>query len=246
VFSEWDVGAVFDEDYLYFYDGALSDERSDAEAELIWSLAQLQPRERVLDLACGHGRLSNRLAAKGAGVVGLDLTPLFLDRARQDAEAFQLEVKYVEGDMRDLPWSEEFDVVVNWFTAFGYYDDETNRAILGQIRKVLRPHGRLLLELNHGPVLMRDFLPATVTRRGHDAMIDEHRYDPTTGRSHTDRIVIRDGKVRAFGYSTRIFAFPELRDWLRAAGFANIEGFGSAGERLSGDTRRMVVKATLE
>jgi hypothetical protein len=61
-------------------------------------------------------------------------------------------------------------------------------------------------------------------------MIDEHRYDPTTGRSHTDRSVIRDGKVRAFGYSTRIFAFPELRDWLRAAGFANIEGFGSAGE----------------
>jgi SAM-dependent methyltransferase len=246
MFTEWDASAVFDDDYLYFYEGALNAERSDAETELIWALADLQSQERVLDLACGHGRLSNRLAAKGARVVGLDVTPLFLERARQHADALRLDVEYVQGDMRDLRWRGEFDLAVNWFTAFGYFDDETNRAVLAQIHNVLRPHGRLLLELNHGPVLMRSFMPAIVTRRGNDAMIDEQRFDPTTGRVHTDRTVIREGRVRTFDYSTRLFAFPELRDWLHAAGFTNVEGFDSAGEKLSGEARRMVVKATRE
>jgi SAM-dependent methyltransferase len=241
--TEWDAAAVFDEDYLHFYEGLLS-ERSDAEAELIWSLGSLHPGDRVLDLACGHGRLSNRLAARGADVVGLDLTPLFLDRARQEAEALHLDVEYVQGDMRDLQWSGEFDLVVNWFTAFGYFGDETDRAILRGIHDALRPRGRLLLELLHGPALMRGFLPSMVTRRGEDAVVDEHRYDPMTGRTHVDRTVLRAGTIRTFHYSTRLFAFPELRDWLRAAGFAAVEGFGHDAEELTAEARRMVVRAT--
>lgn len=241
--TEWDAAAVFDEDYLHFYEGLLS-ERSDADAEVIWSLGNLHPGDRVLDLACGHGRLSNRLAARGASVVGLDLTPLFLERARQEAQALHLEVEYVQGDMRDLRWSGEFDVVVNWFTAFGYFDDDTDRAILQAIHDALRPRGRLLLELLHGPGLMRGFLPSVVRRRGDDAVIDEHRYDALTGRTHVDRTVIRAGAVRTFHYSTRLFAFPELRDWLRGAGFATVEGFGNDAEELTAEARRMVVRAT--
>jgi SAM-dependent methyltransferase len=241
----WDAAEVFDEDYLYFYEGRLSD-RSDTECEAIWSLADLHPGDRVLDLACGHGRISNRLAAKGARVVGLDLTPLFLDRARREAETLHLDVDYVQGDMRELPWADEFDVVVNWFTAFGYFDDETDRAILRQIHKVLRSGGQLLLELLHCPALMRSYLPSVVTRRGDDAVIDEHRYVPMTGRNHVHRTVMRDGKVRTFDYSTRLFSFPELRDWLHAAGFATVEGFTNAGEALTAEERRMVVRATRE
>jgi SAM-dependent methyltransferase len=241
--TEWDAGAVFDEDYLYFYEGILS-ERSDDEADLIWSLGNLRPGDRVLDLACGHGRLSNRLAARGASVVGLDLTPRFLDRARQEAEALHLDVEYVQGDMRELGRPGEFDVVVNWFTAFGYFDDETDRAILRRIHGALRPRGRLLLELLHGPALMRGFLPSVVTRRGQDAVIDEHRYDPMTGRTHVDRTVLRAGTIRTFHYSTRLFAYPELRNWLSGAGFATVEGFGHDAEELTAEARRMVVRAT--
>lgn len=246
MFTEWDTDAVFDEDYLYFADNVLTEGRSDVDTELIWSLAELQPQRRVLDLACGHGRLSNRLAAKGASLVGLDATRLFLDRAREDAEARNVAVEYVHGDMRDLPWSNEFDVVVNWFTAFGYFDDETNRAILRQVRGVLKPHGRVLLELNHAPNLIRSYVPVSIMRRGKDAMIDEHHYDPTTGRTHADRTVIRDGKVRTVAFSTRLFAFPELRDWLHAAGFANVAGYDGAGQTLTCDAQRMIIKATRE
>jgi 2-polyprenyl-3-methyl-5-hydroxy-6-metoxy-1,4-benzoquinol methylase len=88
---------VFDADDLYFYETRLTDERSDQEAELVWDLLGLSAGKEVLDLACGHGRIANRLAERGARVTGLDATPLFLERARADAAARGVEVDYVEG-----------------------------------------------------------------------------------------------------------------------------------------------------
>ena len=70
---------------LHFYAGALGDERSDADTELLRRLLELQPGMEVPDLACGHGRIANRLAARGCRVTGLDATPLFLDLACRDA-----------------------------------------------------------------------------------------------------------------------------------------------------------------
>ena len=64
-------GRAFDEDYLYFF-GPLLDEVAERDTDLIFSLLGLKPAMRVLDLACGHGRISNRLAARGIDVAGLD------------------------------------------------------------------------------------------------------------------------------------------------------------------------------
>ena len=51
----------------------------------------------------------------------------FLDRARADAAAAGVSADYVAGDMRQLPWTGRFDRVLNWSTAFGYFDDTINR-----------------------------------------------------------------------------------------------------------------------
>ena len=81
---QFDAEGLFGDDYLYFFAGHL-EERSDAETDLIWRLLELQPGMEVLDLACGHGRIANRLAARGCRVTGLDSTELFLDHARRGA-----------------------------------------------------------------------------------------------------------------------------------------------------------------
>jgi SAM-dependent methyltransferase len=132
----FDAAPMYDEDYLYFF--AASHDRSEfavhgpvvpgtdspgeATAELAWRLLDLQPGMSVLDLACGHGDLANRLAARGCRVTGLDSSAVFLDRARADAAAAGVSVGYVAGDMRQIPWTRRFDRVVNWSTAFGYFD----------------------------------------------------------------------------------------------------------------------------
>ena len=127
----FDIG-LFDQDYLHFYAGALGDERSDADSELLCRLLELQPGMEILDLACGHGRIANRPAARGCRLTGLDATPLLLDLACRDATDRGVAVEYVQGDMRTLPWTGRFDRVISWFTAFGYFNDAGNRQVLAR------------------------------------------------------------------------------------------------------------------
>ncbi|WP_312867446.1 SAM-dependent methyltransferase [Amycolatopsis pithecellobii] len=185
--AAFDTAEVFDADYLYFYAERTGDQRSEAETDLIWQLLDLEPGMEVLDLACGHGRIANRLAARGCRVTGLDATPLFLQRAREDAAARGVSVDYRLGDMRELPWPARFDRVVNWFTAFGYFDDPGNRKVLGETARVLRPGGRFALELNHLPWILRNLQPSTTLERDGDLLIDRSEFDAATNRMHPRR-----------------------------------------------------------
>ena len=243
--SDWRIIDTFDQDYLDFYAPLLTDERTNAEVDTIWSLLGLVPGTAVLDLACGHGRIANRLAQRGARVTGLDATSMFLDIARVDAERLGVDVDYVLGDMRDLPWTERFDVVVSWFTSYGYFDDDQNRLVLNEVRRCLRRDGRLILDLNHRDGLLPVWRPTDVVHRPDGIMIDEREFDPLTGRNNTTRTVVRDGSVRRFTFFTRLFSFTELRTWLLDAGFRDVAAYARDGTELARTTTRMILVAEL-
>jgi SAM-dependent methyltransferase len=239
----FDSGEVFDDDYLYFYEPGLA-AVGDADTDTIWRLLSLDPGSDVLDLACGHGRIANRLAARGARVTGLDATPSFLERARAEAESLGVDVDYVEGDMRSLPWPEgRFDRVLSWFTSYGYFDDDGNRDVLREVHRVLRPGGILLIENNNLSELLSGWLPAVVVEREGDFAIDRSRFDPLTGRALTERVLVRGGRTRRFSFSVRMFVAVELRDWLLAAGFSAVDFYDGAGEPLTAAGRRMITLA---
>lgn len=236
----FEFSEVFNEDYLYFY-GPQLEAVSDAQAETIWRLLDLEPGMEVLDLACGHGRIANRLTQRGARVTGLDATPLFLEHARRDAAERGVDVDYVSGDMRSLPWPEHrFERVISWFTSFGYFDDIDNQKVLSEAHRVLRPSGRLLIENNNLAELLPRWLPAVVVERDGDIMIDRSTFEPTTGRAVTERTCVRDGQVRRFTYSVRMFIAVELKDWLLAAGFDSVNQVDYQGAALVAGSGRMV------
>ena len=226
----FDAGAMYDEDYLYFCaaPGGLSTFAAhgpavpgagvpgEVAADLAWRLLDLQPGMSVLDLACGHGELANHLAARGCRVTGLDSSAVFLDRARADAAAAGASVEYVAGDMRQLPWTARFDRVVNWSTAFGYFDDPTNRAVLDEIARVLRPGGRLAMDLDNLTRFLASYSPSRVVaaRENGDMLVDRYHLDALTGRFEAERTVIRSGRARRLNFIKRLFGFPELLDWL--------------------------------
>jgi SAM-dependent methyltransferase len=241
--EEWSAAELFDEDYLHFYASRLTEEASDAEVAVICQLLGLEPGAGVLDLACGHGRIANRLAARGLRVTGLDATPMFLDRARDDARQRGVTVDYIEADMRAIPWADRFDAVVSWFTAYGYFDDDQNREVLSLVHRALRPGGRFLVELNHKDGLLQHWLPSTVEEVDGAILIDRRVFDPLTGRSNARRTIIKDGRARESFFFTRMFAFTELRDWLLQAGFSTANGFAGDGSQLLHSSRRMILVA---
>lgn len=239
----FDFDELFDEDYLYFY-GPMLEAVSDADTDVVWRLLGLEAGIELLDLACGHGRIANRLARRGARVTGLDATPMFLQRAREGAAERGVEVDYVQGDMRSLPFADaSFDRVLSFFTSFGYFSEPENRQVLAEVLRVLRPGGRLMIDANNLTELLPRWLPSTVIERDGNLIIDRAYFDPVTGLASTDRVVLRDGRTRRFHYTVRSFIAVELGAWLRDAGFSSVEFRGRAGEALVAQSKRMIAIA---
>ncbi len=164
------------------------------EVDFIVNRLALEAPCRILDVACGHGRHANALAALGHRVTGTDISRGFLDQARADAAARQLQVDYREQDMRQLQDVAAFDVTLCLFTAFGYFDDAGNAAVLQAMARALVPGGRLLLDIINRDRIMRHLRSADVNERGDDLMIDRTRFDFSTGRCITKRTYLIGGR----------------------------------------------------
>lgn len=102
------------------------------------SMAEVQAGDRALDLACGTGDIAFAVAARGATVVGLDVTQRMLLLARAKSTAAQ----FITGDMTSLPFrSASFDLVT---TGYGLRNVPDLNPAIDEIARVLRPGGRLL------------------------------------------------------------------------------------------------------
>jgi arsenite methyltransferase len=110
-----------------------------------WTLGRLEAGERGLDLGCGAGT-DTLIAAQMVGpqgrVVGIDMTPEMLAKARAAAEEMALEnVDFVEGEVEHLPFEDEtFDVVISNGVIDLIPDKE---AVFTEIGRVLVPGGRI-------------------------------------------------------------------------------------------------------
>lgn len=243
----FDRKETFGDDYLYFYQGFLGEERNRADVDRVIEALGLAPGDKVVDAPCGHGRLANLLAERGMEMTGVDATREFIDPAREDAIERGVEVDYRVGDLRELGLDGPFDAVVCWFTSFGYFDDIGNRDVLEEFARVLRPGGKLGIETIHHDGFVRRFTPApfgSTTFRDEDVMIDMSILDPVTGRIHTERVVYRDGDVRKSQHQVRLPTIPEFDLWLTAAGFVDREYFGEDRSPPTIDDMRLVVVAT--
>lgn len=247
--GRFDFDQVFDEDYIRLYGERHGHLRSEAAVDLIVELAELRGDERILDLPCGFGRIANRLAGRGFDVVGIDHKADYLHRARRAAAETGVQVDYRRGDMRELQAEAAFDVLVNWFTSFGYFDDDTDRDVLRRFWRALRPGGRLVLDLANRDRLVRvvgaQAGPATMlVDRGQLLLIDRVDLSDDGARGETDRIVVADGRVRRMHFSVRLFTLSELTDWLEGAGFGEVRAYGPDAEPFTWRADRLIAVAS--
>ena len=242
--TRFDTEQVFTPNhYYYFFAEDLLPERIEREVAVIWKILDLRPGMEVLDLACGNGRIANTLATRGCLVTGLDLTPAFLEQAKQRAVAGNLTATYQLGNMRALLWSTRFDCIVNWMSAYGYFADEENRQVLSEAYRALKPGGKLLLELNNREWVLKNFQRSSVIERDGNYMVDQRHYDVVSGRVHTQRMILFEGHQSRMRFFVREFSYHELAAWLSQVGFKRVNGYDWEGQPFSLQSQRMIVVA---
>ncbi len=130
-----------------------------------------RPGERILDLGCGDGALTEKIVARGATVIAVDSSAEQIDAAR----ARGLDAHVVDGHA--LPYAHEFDGVLSnaalhWMTR--------PDAVLWGVARALKPGGRFVAEMGgHGNVAaVRDAIAAAMARRGLDAAAHDPWYFP--------------------------------------------------------------------
>ena len=240
----FDLDQVFNvDDYFFAYQDDLTDERSDREVTNLVKLLVLDQPVKILDLACGYGRHTNRLAALGHKVTGIDYMPGFLEIARTKAAEMGLEVDYRQGDMRSVDFQDEFDRVVLLFTSFGYFEDSENEDVLRNMVKALKPNGLLLLDIPNRDAFFKDIPPSSVFEKGKDLLINQTSFDVITGRMVNHRILIRDGKRNDKPFSIRFYNATEMCQLLARVGVKEFWLLGEDHQPISMKSRRMYVIA---
>ena len=242
---KFDFEAVFEpNDYLYFYQDNLQKDRTEREVNFLIKYLQLEKQMKILDLACGHGRHSNRLAELGYNITGVDITKGFIDIARRNAKEKGVKINYINQDMRKITFRDKFDRVLLLFTAFGYFDDKTNLCVLQNTARALKPNGLLCFDTFNRNILLKSYLPYIVTERGNDLMIDIHSYNKTTYRLYNKRIVIRNGKRRDKPFFVRLYSPNEMKSLLKKAGLKLLKIYSDwEGKPFTNDSRRMIIVA---
>ena len=190
------------------------------------------PPCRVLDVPCGDGRLTFRLAAAGYEAVGVDLAAGELQRGRRAAAEAGVEARFVPGDLRDLPDVGPVDAILSWGNSFGYLvPTETARSLAG-MHRLLRPEGRLVLE---SLTVAESLLANGVTERaerefGGVRMTSVNTYRASESRLESDYVFEdEDGQVEHARAAHHVHTAGEVVRMLRTAGFGAVDLLGADG-----------------
>lgn len=235
----WEI--YFDEMYLKLYPS--DPERSQQQVEGVVKMLELEPPARILDLCCGFGRHTVPLARMGYCVTGLDLSPVLLAEARSAAQEAGVDVAFHQGDMREIPWREEFGGCIMLGGSFGIFEDGAdNERVLQGVAGALKPNGRFVLEAANRDHIMRDFRARDWQKRGDLLMWFENRFDPVAGAIHG---IVRwlQGEDSGQRHNwMRIYTATELAGMLRRVGLKPIAFYGGYDlSEFTMDTRIIVV-----
>jgi SAM-dependent methyltransferase len=212
------------------------------EVDQIFELLDFEGRD-VLDLCCGPGRHSIEIARRGFAVTGVDRSPYLLEKARSNAAEARVGVEWVAADMREFSRNEAFDLVLNMFTSFGYFDDKNDDlTVLRNIRSSLREGGVFLLETVGKEWLANVFQPTSSDEVPEGLLVQRHEIFDDWSRISNEWIVIRDGRSTSFEFHHTIYSGQELKDRFLQTGFEDVRVYGDLDGSVYGPgAERLVV-----
>ncbi|MGA7871929.1 MAG: class I SAM-dependent methyltransferase [Candidatus Binatus sp.] len=243
--SAWYVD-FFRGDYLNVYGHMFTEERAEKESAFVASALDLKAGASVLDLCCGQGRHSVQLAKRGLRVTGLDLNPEYLELAKQAAKAGKVTIETVAADMRNIPYEDKFDAIVNMYSSFGYLESEAeDLKVLESAAKALKAGGRILLDMLNREWAIDNYIQNDWHKGADGTLYVERRdLDLATSRMHVHFIVVdpTGGRRESIGHIIRLYTLTEMTRLLERVGLRMTAVFGGFDRELYEiATRRMII-----
>lgn len=210
-----------------------------ADAAAVVKALDLGPGLDVLDCPCGDARFGVHLARTGIRMTGVDINPRFIAKARERFRDAGIDADLHEGDMRALPYDEDFDVVVNWFNSFGYFGVEDDFETLLRFARALRPGGRLLLEAPNRAAILAN----TRTLCDGDGKPMSKDWDDWTERMIARPVVSGPDGERTVVAGVRMYSLTQYRQMFRLAGLDFERVWGEELSAFTERSKRMILLA---
>ena len=225
---------IFNATYLKT-DGDVVGDQSITASEIDFFLDAVKiPKDAtILDLCCGQGRHSLELRRRGYyQVEGLDLSNYLIQKAKELSTAEGYTIPFKKGDARKLAYdTDHFDVVMILGNSFGYFDSvNDDLKTLKEVFRVLKPWGRIVLDITDGQYLKNNFEPRSwewidkkqFVCRERCLSSDEQRLISREVITHAEKGVIADQF-----YAERLYSIEEIRLLLKRAGFTTFIHHGA-------------------
>jgi 2-polyprenyl-3-methyl-5-hydroxy-6-metoxy-1,4-benzoquinol methylase len=250
--KEWFDEAVFWQKFApVMFDGACFAEVSEV-ADGVTRLSRLNlygdhpaSAPKLLDLCCGFGRMSLELSRRGFAVTGVDITEMYLDAAKNSAEKEKLDIELVKEDARVFKRADFFDVAVNLYISFGYFEKiEDDALMVKNVFESLKRGGAFIIETLGKEVAVRDFVEREWFPKGDFTVLTEYAALDSWERLQNRWIMMKDGKIFERTFCQRLYSAFELKTLLMNTGFSSVAVYGGWNdEPYDQNAKKLIVSA---
>jgi SAM-dependent methyltransferase len=219
--KEW-FATWFDSPYYHLLYKSHDEKEAQIAIDKLLEAIDLRPKSRILDLACGKGRHARYLAQKGFAVTGLDISFGSILYAKQFEEGA---LEFYQHDMRVPFRVNYYDAVVNFFTSFGYFENDREHLLaLKNMCKNLKPQGLLVLDFFNENWVRQNII------KSQSKTVDniEFRISKSVKQGYVFKTVEFDtgGKTFYFREKVRLFNEADFRTLFEKAGLIVKKTYG--------------------
>ena len=223
--------------------------------KLLFANISIPKGTRVLDLACGNGRHSLLIARKGYNVTGIDLSGYLIGKAKEklkdEYSGCRNRLSFEIGDMRNIKFKNEFELVVNIFTSFGYFKKHSdNVKVIKSISSALKKNGWFLFDFLNRDYLAKHLVPCNIKRENRNIIVQIRNF--ADGFVEKNIFILKNNPVpgsypvlKRYKEKIRLYSLKDFRNMFSVNKLKIVKVFGNYnGEKfISSKSERLIILA---
>lgn len=224
-------------------------ENTEKDVNNIVDLLSIKEKENLLDVCCGFGRHSIKLAQKKINVTGIDITDYYLKKAKEsvkELKTYNANPTFLKQDLLKFNEKNSYDYAINMFTSFGLLNSEEDEITgLENVYRSLKDGGKYLIDIQGKELLCRDYEKNIWFESGDTKVFLEYTILNCFTTLRSRWLYYKNNKMFEKTFDTRIYSAIELATLLSEIGFKTVEIFGDLeGNPYDYNAKRLIAVAT--